>query len=417
MSPRALACCALALVFPLDSTAAAQQGADPARLYGRVTSTDGRMVEGFIRWGKNEAGWFDILHSSKTIPERNRRDAERLGWEPEERENRIELFGIGITFPGDGDGISRTAQSGIRFGHVSSLERLSGSHARVMLKSGEEVDLHGGGDLGSAIGKITVEDIRGGSVELDWADLGTVDFMRGPDVASRMGDRLFGTLVTREGDRFTGYVAWDVDEVFTTDVLDGEERGRDREIPFGRIRAIARNSARSARVWLHDGSEMVLEGTNDVNDSNRDIVIADPALGEVRVAWDELDRLEFSRPPVSPEFAAFDGGQRLRGTVEATGGERHAGLIRWDNDEEYTWEILDGQLRDGIDVDIEMGAIASIERRGYGTSLVTLRDGRRLELGESNDVDEGNKGVYVEREDGGVVLVSWNRFRRVVFDG
>ncbi|MBW3552711.1 MAG: hypothetical protein KY466_04325 [Gemmatimonadetes bacterium] len=416
MTARALACCALALLFSLDSSAAAQQGADPARLYGRVTSTDGRLVEGFIRWGKNEAGWFDILHSSKPIPRRNHRDAERLGWEPAEREKRIEILGIGITFPVDRVSLSRTAQSGIRFGHVSSLERLSGSRARVMLKSGEELELEGGGDLGSSIGRITVEDVRGGSVEMEWSDLRSVDFMGGPDVASRMGDRLYGTLVTRGGDRFTGYVAWDIDEIFTTDVLDGEERGRDREIPFGRIRAIARNSSRSARVWLHDGTEMVLDGTNDVNDDNRDILIADPALGEVRVEWDELDRLEFSRAPTSPEFAAFDGGRRLRGTVEATGGERHSGLIRWDNDEEYTWEMLDGQLRDGIDLDIEMGAIASIERRGYRTSVVTLRDGRSFELGGSNDVDEDNKGVYVEREDGGLVLVPWDSFRRVVFD-
>ena len=417
MTARALACCVLALLFPIPSFVSAQEGADPARLYGRVTSTDGRMVEGFIRWGRNEAGWFDILHSSKSIPDRNRRDAERLGWEPREQENRIEFLGIGITFPGDRLSIGRTAQSGIRLGHVSSLERLSGSRARVMLKSGEELELDGGGDLGSSVGSIIVEDVWGGSVEMDWSDLRSVDFMRGPDVASRMGERLYGTLVTRDGERFTGYVAWDIDEVFTTDMLDGEEGGRDREIPFGRIRAIARNSSRSARVWLHDGGEMVLDGSNDVNDSNRDILIADPALGEIRVEWDELDRLEFSRPPGAPEFAAFDGGRRLRGTVEASGGERHSGLIRWDNDEEYSWEILDGQLRDGIDLDIEMGAIASIERRGYRTAVVTLRDGRRFELGESNDVDEDNKGVYIEREDGGLVLVPWESFRRVLFDG
>ena len=417
MTARALACCALPLLFPLDSPAAAQDGADPARLYGRVTSTDGHTVEGYIRWGTNEAGWFDILHSSKPIPDRNRRDAERLGWEPEERENRIEILGIGITLPAERTSISRTAQSGIRFGHVSSLERLGGSRARVLLRSGEELELEGGGDLGSSLGKIVVEDVRGGSVEMDWSDLRSVDFMRAPDVGARIGERLYGTLVTRGGDRFTGYVAWDIDEVLTTDVLDGDENGRDREIPFGRIRAIARNSSRSARVWLHDGTEMVLDGSNDVNDDNRDILIADPRLGEVRVEWDELDRLELTRAPAAPELAAFDGGRRLRGTVEATGGQRHSGLIRWDNDEEYTWEILDGQLRDGIDLDIEMGSIASIERRGYSTSIVTLRDGRRFELGESNDVDEDNKGVYIERADGGLVLVPWDNFRSVVFDG
>lgn len=395
----------------------AAQTVDPSRLYGRVTTADGAVYEGFIRWGANEAAWFDILHSNKRIPARNVRDAERLGWEPAERGNRIELFGIGITFPGGRERMPRSAQSGIRFGHVSTLERLGGDRARVVLKSGEEIELEGGGDLGSSIGRIAVEDPRGGSIELRWSDLRMVDFMSGPARASRMGDRLYGTLLTRDGDRYTGYIAWDIDEVFTTDMLDGDEAGRDREIPFGRITAIARNSSRSARVTMDTGEDLILDGSNDVNSSNRDILVADPALGEVRVEWDDLDRVEFGDPPSFPEFSAFDGGRRLRGTVETTRGERHTGLIRWDNDEEYSWEILDGELRNGVALDIEFGAVASIERNGFSTSRVTLRDGRTFELGNSNDVDENNKGIYVERADGGLVLVPWDAFRRVTFDG
>ncbi|HUG42519.1 MAG TPA: hypothetical protein VMM12_18795 [Longimicrobiales bacterium] len=417
MIARAPVGCALAVFLSFPVAATAQAGVDLARLYGRVATEDGRMYEGFLRWGTNEAGWYDILHSNKRIPERNRRDAERLGWEPGERKNRIEIFGVGITLPGGRASISRSAQSGIRFGHLSSLERLGSSRARVVLRSGEELELHGGGDLGSSLGRISVEDARGGIVQLAWSDLRAVDFMPTPARASAMGERLWGTLITRDGDRFTGYVAWDIDEALTTDVLDGEAEGRDRKIPFSDIRVIARNSSRSARVLLESGEDVVLSGTNDVNDSNRDILVADPALGEVRVAWEELDRVEFSRPPGGAGLPAFDGGRRLRGTVETVRGERHAGLIRWDNDEEYTWEILDGELRRGIDLDIEFGAIASIERQGFRTSVVTLRDGRRFELGNSNDVDENNKGVYVERADSGLVLVPWDSFRRVSFDG
>jgi len=46
-----------------------------------------------------------------------------------------------------------------------------------------------------------------------------------------------------------------------------------------------------------------------------------------------------------------------------------------------------------------------------------LKDGRSFELSGSNDVDEGNKGLYVERADGTLVLVPWDRFERVVLDG
>lgn len=411
----------LALAFALAGSAGeavAQAGsADPGRLYGRVTTVDGTVHEGFLRWAGNEAGWFDILNGEKRIPDRNLEDAERLGWEPEERRERIEIFGIGITLPGDRPRVTRSSSSGIRFGHVSALEPTGSNRARLILKSGEEIELGGGADIGSGVDEILVEDPRGGQVELEWRDVRTIDFMAGPSVASRWGDRLYGTLTTRDGERFTGYIVWDMDELFTTDVLDGEEDGHDREIPFAEIRGIGRQSSGSARVLLQSGEDLVLRGSNDVNDENRDILVSDPALGEVRVGWDEFDAVAFTAPPARPSLAAFDGGRRIRGTVTERGGTRHTGAIRWDNDEEYTWEVLDGELRDGIDLDIEFGAIASIERVSYRSSRVTLRDGRTFELGDSNDVDEGNKGVYIEGEDGGLVLVPWDRFERVDFDG
>lgn len=405
---------AIAVAAPVVS---AQDGADPSRLYGRITTPDGSVYEGFIRWDGNEAGWFDVLSLSKPIPDRNRRDAERLGWEPERRERRIEIFGIGISWDEDGGGIGSSSQSGIRFGHISTLEPVGSGRVRLVLKSGEEVEFRGGGDVGSSMDGILVESPRGGQVELDWRDIRVIDFMSGPPSPSRWGDRLYGTLETRDGARFSGYIVWDMDELFTTDILDGEERGREHDIPFGRIRAIERYSASAARVSLDDGSELVLRGSNDVNDDNRDIMVADPSFGEVRVEWDELERVDFEAPPAHPEFGAFDGGRRIHGTVHARGGETQTGYIRWDNDEEFTWEILDGELRDGVALDIEFGAIRSIERVAYDMCRVTLRDGRTFDLGGSNDVDESNKGVYVERIDGTLVLVPWDRFERLELDG
>lgn len=406
---------ALSATAPAPSVA---QSDDPGRLYGRVETTDGSTYEGYIRWGGNEAGVFDILHANKPIPERNRRDAERLGWEPRERGSRIEIFGIGFNLGEDDLGIGSSGQSGIRFGHISSLEVWGSNEARLLLKNGAEVTLDGGGDIGTSVSEILVEDQHRGQVELEWRDVRVIDFLAAPSSASRWGDRLYGTLTTRDGDRFRGYIAWDMDELFTSDVLDGEERGRDLEIAFARISAIERLSSREARVRFRDGGSVDLEGTNDVNDDNRDIMVADPALGEIRVEWDELDRVEFEAPPTAlDESGTFRESHRLRGTVRARGGETHTGWIRWDNDEEYGWEILDGELVDGVDLDVEMGTIRSIERVSFDASRVTLRDGRSFVLGGSNDVDEGNRGVYVERSDGTLVLVPWDRFEDVTFDG
>jgi hypothetical protein len=262
-----------------------------------------------------------------------------------------------------------------------------------------------------------VEDLERGEVELRWRDLDVVDFQPAPPgAAAPSSPRLYGTLRSRSGLEFTGYVAWDVDEILGSDVLDGEERGRDRKIPFDRIAAIERDGSSGAIVILTDGEEVELRDSNDVDSGNRGITIADPALGEVTVDWDAFDALTFAEPRSDADgsYDGFDGGALLYGRVETEDGERFTGTIRWDNDEAYTWEILDGEA-DDVTFDIEMGRVASILRDGSWGSEVTLLDGRRFVLEGSNDVDEGNKGIFVTRDDGEAVLVPWRDFREVVF--
>lgn len=401
-------------------TAGQEQPADD-RLYGRVVTAGGRVYEGFLRWDKNEGSWADILNGSKELPWENERDAERLDreWDRDRRERSLDILGLHISWD-DEDEYPSSATSGIRFGHLESLTVLGHDRAVATLKSGEEVELNGGStDLGSGFRGLVVEDPERGEIELRWRDLDVVEFMAAPRGAEApAAQRLYGTLRTRDGDTFTGYVTWDVDEILTTDILDGEERGRDREIPFRLIASIERSGSSGARVVLSNGEEVVLRGSNDVNDDNRGISVSDPTLGQVTVSWDEFDEVVFTPAPAGEgAYDSFDGGHPLYGTVETEDGERVEGYVRWDNDEAWSWEILDGRLGE-VDLDVEMGRIAHIERRGSWGSEVTLWDGRTFALEDSNDVDDGNKGIYVTPADGGdTVLVRWRDFREVSFQG
>jgi hypothetical protein len=104
----------------------------------------------------------------------------------------------------------------------------------------------------------------------------------------------------------------------------------------------------------------------------------------------------------------------MRGTVYTEDGESYEGEIRWDDDEEYTWEILDGEYRD-VEFDIEFGLIQEIAKRSYRSSMVTVWDGRSFRLRGSNDVDEDNKGIFVTTGDGEEIEIDWEDFERVEF--
>jgi len=393
-----------------------QEGPAGDRLYGRVTTAAGRVYEGYLRWDRNEASWVDVLDGSKEIPWEHREEAERLGggstrW----REHRIEFLGFRLSWTEGRERGPSTASSGVRFGHLSSLLVLDEERALLTLKSGEEIELAGGAtDLGEGLRALVVEDAEGGEVELAWRDLDRVEFMSAPlDAPPPHARRLYGTLRTSDGQEFTGYVSWDVDEVLTSDILDGEERGRDREIPFGEIAAIERTGNARALVILTDGEEVTLSGSNDVDDSNRGICVADPELGEVTVTWAGFESLTFHEAPAGVRYGDFDGGLRLWGVVETDTGERLEGELRWDNDEAWTWELLNGTSGD-VELAVELGRVQRIRRLGSRGAEVTLLDGRTLAMEGSNDVDSGNKGIFVTPALGGTVLVRWSEVREIV---
>lgn len=390
------------------------------RLYGRITTVGGDVFEGYLRWGPNEASWADYLNGNKEIPWENLQEAEELDEEygrRRQQERSIRFLGIRISWDEDDDE-STVAISGVRFGHLLGIDVINDRRAVLRLKSGEEVEFEGGSsDIGRSLRSLMVDDPAQGETELRWRDLDRVEFMEAPAAAgSPSAERLYGTVRSWNGLEFTGFIAWDNDEVLTSDVLDGEDDERDREIAFDRIRSIEQDGRRAAIVVLSDGEEVRLRGSNDVNDDNRGIAISDPDLGQVLVSWEDFEAVTFRSPPAGAggSYEAFDGGRRLHGTVTTADGSQVEGEIRWDNDESFTWETLDGES-DGLDMDIEFGRVDRIDRVGRWGAEVTLVDGRVFELDESNDVDEGNKGIFVTRADGETVLVYWEDFDTVTF--
>jgi hypothetical protein len=400
------------LILLISFAFASKTSAGQGHLYGKIYTYDDEVLEGFIRWDKNEASWDDIMDGNKelyTKRSKKYRDRDRDRRRPRE----ISIFGLKV-YSEDGYWFSDEAQSGIRFGHIKELVPIGNDEVALVLKSGEEIELSGGsGDIGSDNREILIDDREEGEIELNWDDIDKIEFMQGPDEDPVFGKRLYGKLTTRRGDEFTGFVCWDMDETYDEDILDGDERHRSRKIAFRKIEKIERRSSGSADVTLKSGKTLELDDSNDIDSGNRGIVISDLNLGSIIVKWDDFDFIVFTDPPKGPKYDDFDGGKKIQGTVYTEDGEEFTGEIRWDDDEEFTWEILDGDLRD-IEMNIEFSFVKSIEKRSYRGSTVTLKDGRSFKLRDSNDIDGDNKGIFIITDDDEVV-VDWEEFEKVEF--
>lgn len=358
------------------------------RLYGTVRTRNGQSHTGYLRWDRNEGSWGDLLDLT-----------------------RIDARGNGL--------------AGVRFGHVDHILATGRNQAEFVFRSGEQATMRGrSSDLGPGMRSLIVtpprgQELSGGGgdaeaeTKLEWSDVRQIAFQDAPAGARPRGGRLHGTLTTASGMAFTGFITWDVDEVLTTDMLDGETSAYEYEIPFGAIESIGRNSRRSADVALHSGERLTLSGTNDVDRRNRGITVSDPALGQVKVPWDAFADVRFHGTPSEESRGDFNGGEPLRGTVWTVSGDELAGTITWDRDETRSWEMLSGHAG-RVEFDVEFSMIARIEKNGRGSTVV-LRDGRSFALDGSNDVGRGNRGVVVTAE-GQTYTVSWSDFRELRLD-
>lgn len=380
--------CVLAGATPLSAQ-------DTHRIWARVQTTTGEAHTGFIRWDRNEGSWVDILDGSKEVPEENYDVwliANRDGQQPT---RTVELKGYRISWDEEDPDFPMRVNSGLQFGHISSVTPSGRDSVTVVLRTGERMTLSGGStDIGPSMRDLVIDVPGREEVELEWEDVSRVNFGAVPVGAIASSPRLYGIVSDTAGRTFTGFVSWDLDEIFEADIVDGrDEDGDNRDIPFADIREIQANR-RSATLTLKSGQTVELSGTNDVNRGSRGIQLSDPALGMVEVEWEELLSVRFVEPPASPGYDSFDGGHPLAGTVVTQDGEELSGLIRWDADEQSSWELLDGRSK-GVLFKIEFSHIDRIVRSDISGAHVTLRDGRTFELDDSNDVDWDNKGILV----------------------
>ena len=415
--------CVAVLAGCVWATPARAQDGD--RIWGRLDTTSGDVYEGFIRWDRNEGSWVDVLDGSKEIP-----DAVYLAWLEAKGADgpplrHIDLQGFRISWREADPDFALTSASGIRFGHLRSLRVVEGDRVELTLRSGEVVELDGRSrNLGRSNRGLVVDVPRRAEVELDWSDLERIVFSAVPSGVRARAHRLYGTVQDVQGNRFTGYVSWDLDEILESDTLEGEETegGRDREIRFGEIASIARVE-RGARVVLVDGDQFDLTGERDVDRRNRGIQISDPGLGTVEVEWSEFEILRFHAANAVVRYDAFDGGHPLVGTVVTQSGEEIDGMIRWDADETGSWEFLNGRA-DDVTFTIEFSKVSRIVRGEVFGAAVTLLDGRTFQLDDSNDVDWDNKGILIalDAASGGggpdepdQRLVPWDEFKEARF--
>jgi len=246
----------------IDFDSGPGKGRDAERLYGIVETASGEHA-GYLIWDRDESLVDDLMD-------------------------------------GEADGEDHE----IAFGEITLVERLGSRGSKVTLKDGTTLELSGTNDVdGDHRGMIVL--VPGfGTLEIDWRDVTRVRFSAPPPSpvydTFDGGYRLEGTVRTRDGAVLRGRIIWDRDESWSWETIDGDVDGIEYGLPFELVRRIEPQGDWAADVVLRDGRTLRLQGSNDVNEENRGILVLSAEETHV-LAWGDVRRLDLDAPAVSPE--------------------------------------------------------------------------------------------------------------------
>jgi hypothetical protein len=254
---------------------------------------------------------------------------------------------------------------------------------------------------------------------------------------------LYGRITTADGATYQGRLRWGGDqEAFWGESFNGAKHGNpwlahvpperlprerhpikilgieiaQRESPIdvsrqlvARFGEIARIEARGreVRVTLKSGTVFDLDRL-EASDFDDGVRVWDGRRGVV-----DLDSLRIRTIELLPTPPLGAAPYRLHGTVRTRQGD-FTGFVQWDREECAGSDELDGHTAAG-ELSLRFDTIRSIARRSRDSSLVTLIDGREIELSGTREVGHGNRGIYVDDRRYGRVLISWDAFEHVDF--
>jgi hypothetical protein len=376
-------------------------------IYGKIY-TSNNSYTGQIRWGREEAYWNDHFNASKV-------DNAYESFRRKERD-RDRDFDWRLSSIWDDRSTKTLHIFSCQFGDLKEIINYGDKRVTVKLKNGKKIKLSGSGynDVGSSL---TVYDSDLGEMSIKWEKVTRVEFLPTPkDLKDNFGKPMYGVVQTYRKGRFEGFVQWDHDERIGADKLDGETRDGDVSIPFDRISRIEK-VGNGSLVNLKSGREYRVTGTNDVDNSNKGIIVSIEKVGKVDITWKEFKSVTFTEVTHSgAAYHSYAQPKPLTGTVFSYDDQQLSGEIVFDVDEAWDLEMLEGK-DDDVEYKIPFRNIKSIEPKNYNYSTIKLRNGQELLLGNSRDVSDDNAGVLVLRAgQKELIHIDWKKIIKIEFE-
>ncbi len=225
-------------------------------IYGKLVTTKGEFT-GFIQWDHDERLITDML-----------------------------------------DGRSRDGDIAISFSKIKAIEKIENG-SRISLRSGRKFDLRGKNDVNKDNRGIIVSIPNVGRIDFPWnhfLSLELITFSHNElncQKEFRVSQRLFGTLLTKDGKSYKGTIVYDLDEAMDSEILNGLNDELDFSVPFRNIKSIKPMAYNYCLVELKNGKRLYLGDQTDVSNKNAGVIVFLEEDEYQIFEWENIERIYF----------------------------------------------------------------------------------------------------------------------------
>ena len=194
------------------------------------------------------------------------------------------------------DGDNRDGEISILFGNIKKIEK-SGNGSRIYLTSGEDIYLSGSNDVNYENRGIIVSIPGMGRVDIPWKEFEEVTF----DVSygsSGKGyneygpaDYIKGLVTDRDGNNYKGIIAFDLDETFDSEILEGYDEGIKYVISFRDIKSIQPKNFKYSTLELRNGKSVLLGNEQDVSAKNDGLLLYMKDKEKKYIPWPDVEKI------------------------------------------------------------------------------------------------------------------------------
>lgn len=394
-------------------------------IYGTVTLKSGESHTGILRWDDDEETfWSDHFNGEKSeIPQFDTlSDDLKEAIEDGQKGPKLDLLSFQVTLSSIFADDIENPDFIVPFGAIAKLATHRNEHGddglRVSLHNGDSFDSYeGSNDLDA---EIFVKKANGATEQFKMRQVDHVVFSRTSQSFEGFNQGIYAVVDSELG-TLKGRVFWDRDERFLNETIEGTEVSQpengELSIPLASIKSIEKKAVGSL-LTQHNGKQLHLTGTNDVDDDNRGLYIDTPDKGRILLPWEQFKKMTIQDQP-QHDWQAYHQGLNHKALLSAevelkNGNKVQAGQMVFNMAQTSPAEMIRCTV-EGMDYYMPLFLIKSIEPLSAQHAKVTLRNGEQMNMFDAASFTDENLGLLYSAN-GESQYIKWADVKKLVFD-